>query len=148
VHAATQLFRNGDISKGLRDLADLRGMLAEFATTETFWRHLITRAEKLDLTSPCYHALRYTARYFDCRIPDDVEKATRSWKPAWPPLMLMDRLVDAAVIPRCLDRIDHRRDQAVGILARLYLPRLRVATSPSFWMKRMPGLFGPRKPKS
>jgi hypothetical protein len=148
LHATTHLFRNGDFSKGLRDLADLRGMLAEFSTTEVFWRRLITRAQDLDLTGPGYYALRYTARYFDCHIPGDVEQATRSWKPSWPPLMVMDHLVDAAVIPRYLDCIDRRRNRAIGILARLYLPRLRVAASPSFWKKRLPGLFGPRKPKT
>lgn len=148
LHAATHLFRNGDFSKGLRDLADLRGMLQEFATTEHFWRQLVTRAEQLDLAGPCYYALRYTARYFDCQIPDDVKQATRAWKPVWPPLMVMDRLVEAAVIPRYLDRIDHRRERAIGILARLYLPRFRVAASPSFWKKRMPQWFGPRKPQT
>ncbi len=145
LHAATHLFRNGDFSKGLRDLADLRGMLKEFSATEGFWEKLRTRAQQLDLTGPCYYALRYVRRYFDGCLPAEVDQAVQSWQPHWPPLGMMDRLVETAIFPGYLDRIDRRRERAIGFLSRLYLPRMSVAASPAFWMKRLPGLFGPRK---
>ncbi len=145
LHAATHLFRNGDFAKGLRDLSDLRGMLIEFSTTEIFWEQLLKRAVDLDFTGPCYYTLRYVARYFECDIPKWVTETARAWKPFWPPVGIMDRLVENALFPHTLDGIDRRRDRAVAIIARLYIPRFRVAASPSFWIKRFPGIFGPRE---
>lgn len=145
LHAAVHLFRNGDFEKGLRDLADLHGMLAEFSQSPDFWNRLLRRAVDLDLTGPCYYALRYSEQYFHNPIPGDIADIVQSWCPHWPPLFVMDALVARALFPRYLDRVDTRRNMAVSMLARLYLPKFRVAASPSFWMKRFPMLFGSRK---
>lgn len=147
LHAAVHLFRNGDFSKGFRDLLDLAGMLAEFSARENFWEDLLRRAEQLDLTGPCYYTLRYTQQYLGSEVPSAINASVRSFRPAWPPLSLMDALVDSALLPRSLDRIDRKRNRAVSMLARLYLPKLRVAASPSFWTKRFPILLG-RSPES
>ncbi len=144
LHAAVHLFRNGDYTKGLRDLADLWGMLTEYSQAEGFWSDLLQRASALDLTGPCFYALRYVERYFEFSIPAEVSQQTQSWQPIWPPVAVMDRLVDAAIFPHTLDGIDRRRKRACSILSRLYLPRFRVAASPAFWKKRFPGLFSPR----
>lgn len=137
LHAAAHLFRNGDYSRGLSDLADLDDLLREFSATEPdFWNTLLHRATQLRLQTPCYFGLRYTARLLNTPVPEDVHSKTQTWRPAAPPVALMDRLVTTAVLPVTDPRYARRRERALQLLAYYPLPRLRAVLSPVFWLKR------------
>lgn len=73
IHSATHLFHEGEFHRGLRDLWDLDRMLRDFPNRDpAFWRDLITRARKLDLLVPLFHALNYSQQVFGTPIPKKV----------------------------------------------------------------------------
>ncbi|MCQ8102636.1 nucleotidyltransferase family protein [Methylomonas sp. SURF-2] len=57
IHSATHLFYEGELDKGLRDLVDLAGLIAELDADERL--QLVDRARQLGLQRPVYYALRY-----------------------------------------------------------------------------------------
>lgn len=57
IHSATHLFYEGELDKGLRDLVDLDGLIAELDADARL--QLVDRARQLGLQRPVYYALRY-----------------------------------------------------------------------------------------
>jgi len=108
LHSATHLFHDGELNHGLRDLVDLDDLLRHFGVDDRFWRHLVRRAEELELRRPLYYALRYTHRILGTPVPEDVMAAAEAGGP--PPLAdaAMDALLRRALAPEhptCADRL-------------------------------------------
>jgi hypothetical protein len=99
LHTAAHMFQDGDLKRGLRELADLDGLFRAFAARANFWKDLICRATEMDLERPAFYALRYAHRYFETPIPSEVFASSRMWASPRPILQLMDRLVSAALDP-------------------------------------------------
>lgn len=138
LHSAAHLFRNGDFDHGLRDLADLDGLLRQFSEQDGFWDSVLDRARKLDLTLPWFCAMRYVQLLFHTPIPDEVKKTVNKWSPPWPGVRIIDRLVPRAVLPEKVDETDRHREMAVNLLAHWPMPRLKTMMTSVFWVKRMP----------
>lgn len=68
LHSATHLFFNEEFGNGLRDLADLDGLLRHFGANPVFWRELPERARELELERPLFYALRYTRALLDTPV--------------------------------------------------------------------------------
>lgn len=137
LHSAAHLFRNGDFSTALRDLADLDGLMRHFGSEPAFWSTLVTRAEQLDLRLPCYCGLRYSRRLFETPIPSEVLERVAPWQPRLPGVAMIDRLVEQAIYPRFIDRPDSQRLRAIALLAHWPVPRLRTMLTSLFWVKRL-----------
>jgi hypothetical protein len=86
LHSATHLFHEGEWEHGLRDLADLDGLLRYGARREGWWDALLARAAELNLVRPLALALRYCRRLLDTPVPVEVGRAAaRSLsRAAWP----------------------------------------------------------------
>lgn len=138
LHSAAHLFRIGDFTHGLRDLADMDELLRHFGSDDNFWNELKTRAELLGLQAPAYFAFRYLTKYLQTPIPDDFIQQAAHWKPRFPPVAAYDRIVHRALIPRRIDGEDSRRAAAIWLLDKYPLPRLRAMFTPLFWLKRFP----------
>ena len=91
LHSAAHLFLNEELSHGLRDLADLDGLLRHFGAQPGFWPALEARADEMDLVQP----LRYALRYSNCILgtPIPVKAPSGSVSP------LMDALFLRALQP-------------------------------------------------
>ena len=137
IHSAAHLFRNGDFSHGLRDLFDMHSLLEHFGSDPAFWQTLLDRAVELNLRNPCFLALRYTTKYLATQIPDSVKTAVQAWKPLRFRLAAYDRLVDRTIMVRNLNADDSMRDFSIWFLDKFPLPRVRVALTPLFWLKRL-----------
>lgn len=99
LHSATHLFHEGELDKGLRDLADIDSLLRHFSNSPSFWPALIRRAKELDLERPLFYALRYTALILHTPIPQDAMQAAETGCPSRPMLTLMDSLFTRALMP-------------------------------------------------
>jgi hypothetical protein len=100
LHSATHLFRNEELTHGLRDLVDIDALLAHFgAVGRPFWRALVARAGELDLGRPLYYALRHASRVLGTHVPDDVVEDVARHAPPPPLRPLMDRLLERAIEP-------------------------------------------------
>jgi hypothetical protein len=97
LHSAVHAFQDGDFQRAFRDLVDLDDLLRHFGLRQAFWNELVSRAEELTLVRPLFYALRYTHRHLNTPIPDFVSKDCRRWRPPWPILTTMDRLLDRAL---------------------------------------------------
>lgn len=75
LHSATHLFHEGEWEHGLRDLADLDGLLRYGARREGWWDALLSRATELNLVRPLALALRYCHRLLDTPVPEPVRSA-------------------------------------------------------------------------
>lgn len=138
LHCILHLFRNGRFSNGLRDLLDLDDLLRHFSAQPNFWPQLLARTGELRLWPPLYWGLRYVTRYLAPPIPPDVADESRRHRPFFPPLAIMDWLVEHAILPRYFDRLDERHRWAQWCLEHQPLPRVRVLFTPLFWLKRLP----------
>jgi hypothetical protein len=69
LHSAVHLFTEGEFSHGLRDLLDLRDLLARFSKQPDFWSLLLGRANSLQLGVPLFHALFHLQRLFGNVVP-------------------------------------------------------------------------------
>ncbi|MGD2064112.1 MAG: nucleotidyltransferase family protein [Nitrospirota bacterium] len=108
LHSATHLFHDGELNHGLRDLVDLDDLLRHFGADERFWRHLVRRAEELQLTRPLYYALRYTRSILGTPVPDAVMAAADAGRPPTPANAVMGALLRRALAPEhstCDDRL-------------------------------------------
>ncbi len=130
LHTMAHQFRNGDFRKALRDLADLHDLLQHFGREPPFWSALTDRAVELGLQTPCYFALRYVERYLGTPIPAQTQATVRRWRPHWPPLAAMDRLVNRAIRPQPLDGSHALHDAANWILIRYPLALWRKTVFP------------------
>jgi hypothetical protein len=138
LHAAAHLFRNGKFEHGLRDLLDLTDLLKHFGSTSGFWERLVLRAEELNLKIPFYWGLRYADRFLAAPIPQSSLDIVHTWRPAWPPLNLMDRIVERAVLPSLCGINNRSRAWSQKALSYYPIPRLSKMASPVFWFKRIP----------
>ena len=136
LHGAVHLFRNGDYSKGLRDLSDLDLLVRQFGGQSSFWDLLFERAHELRLVAPARVALECLRRYFETPLPREFEQRLRSSAARAMVHGAMLRIVDMAIIPRTVKRQDLRLRLARRALSYFPLPRVRVAFSPLFWKKR------------
>lgn len=98
LHSAAHLFHEGELDKGLRDLFDLDALLRDFGQDPQFWALLLPRARVLGLTTPLFHALRYTTRLLGTPVPSDAmaqvaEHAPRAQR-------LLDACYDRALMPK------------------------------------------------
>jgi hypothetical protein len=130
LHAVAHLFFDGDLADDLRQLLDIRDLLAHFAATEPgFWEGLWPRAEALDLARPTHYALRSVQGLLGMPVPEPVLEASRAAAPPAPVRALMDRLVPLALFPQ---HPDHPRRRAALSRLLLYMR--------SHWL-RMPPLL-------
>jgi len=130
IHNCVHLFRNGHFSTGLRDLVDLKSLLASFALHDGFGRRLADRIEELGVQVPCYWACRYAMQYLQAPVPSEVQTKLPGWRPGWPPTLAMDRLVDKAFLPGMLDHDEPLRSVSHWILERYPLFLLRKSVIP------------------
>ncbi|SEK79553.1 Uncharacterised nucleotidyltransferase [Roseateles sp. YR242] len=91
LHSAAHLFHEGELPNGLRDLFDLDALIREFSVLDGFWPRLLARAAHIGLEHPLALALRYTQRWLDTPVPDDVTAALAPRLIGW-----RQPLVDAA----------------------------------------------------
>lgn len=108
LHSATHLLFDGELEHGLRDLADLDGLLRHFSAAPGFWDDLLARARQQQLARPLFYALRYGALLLHTPVPATVrEAAAAAGSPNRPLLALMDALFRRALMPdhpSCSDR--------------------------------------------
>ena len=106
LHAIVHLFVDSDLSDKIRDLVDISGLLTHFSGEkgEGFWSQLVKRATELKLGRPVFYALRYSQSLMHTEIPEDAMNAVNKWKPSYPVLALMDRLVSRSLYPIHPDR--------------------------------------------
>jgi putative nucleotidyltransferase-like protein len=97
LHSAAHAFQDGDLTRGLRDLVDIDGLLHHFSQKKAFWNELVSRADELDMRRPLYYALRYSQRYLQTEIPQDLLNRSERWRPLWPASFMMDVIVDHAI---------------------------------------------------
>jgi len=98
LHSATHLFHEGELPHGLRDLHDLHLMFEEFGVSQSFWDHLLIRAQYLGLMIPLCYAVRYSKRKFHTAFPstffDRLENCRRNG------YRFMDFCFDRALLPK------------------------------------------------
>jgi hypothetical protein len=99
LHAACHLVQSGELHKGLRDLADLHGLVRTFASAPSFWPELTGRAAALGVTRPLYYGLRFVERLLGTGVPSEVTRALAAAAPPAPVRAAMDALVPAAIVP-------------------------------------------------
>jgi hypothetical protein len=99
LHSATHLFRNEELTHGLRDLFDIDALLDHFGRGPHFWPALLSRADELDLGRPLYYALRWTSRMLGTAVPAEVTTGVERHAPGAPIRALMDPLLAAALRP-------------------------------------------------
>lgn len=98
LHSAAHLFHDGDLEHGLRDLVDIDALVKQFSDNENFWDKFASRAVELDLTRPCFYALKYCRKILNTPIPHDVEKQIgRSGSPPTIVGIIMNRLLPASL---------------------------------------------------
>ncbi len=100
LHTSAHMFQDGDLERGLRELGDLDGLLRAFGVESGFWRGLLDRAVEMDLHRPLFYALRYSRRFLQTPVPENVIVASKEWEPPALVLGLMDRLVTRALVPK------------------------------------------------
>ncbi len=105
LHSAVHLFNDGEVSHGLRDLLDLRDLIASFSREAGFWRRLLTRAETLDLRRPLSYAFRFLSRVIGAPFPDAPWRELAAWLPAHHVRIALDILFDEAL---SRDHMRHR----------------------------------------
>jgi hypothetical protein len=131
LHAMTHLMFDSDLADKLRDLMDIRDLLACFAKEDAdFWRRLVQRAEQLDLKRPCYYSLRFVQRLLFIEVPESILECIQGWQPVFPVRILMDRLVPAALLPQHPER----PSRVVGLYRLLLFMR-------SHWIRMPPWLL-------
>ena len=81
LHSAVHLFHDGEFDHALRDLFDIRDLVAHFVTRDEGWLELIARARALSLVQPLYYAVRYLQRMLKVDIPDVAVDALRLCQP-------------------------------------------------------------------
>jgi hypothetical protein len=72
LNSATHLFRNEDLTHGLRDLVDIDTLLRHFGRDVCFWPALTRRATELDLWRPLYYGLQWTTTALGAPVPNHV----------------------------------------------------------------------------
>ena len=138
LHNAAHMFRNGRFQYGLRDLVDLDDLLRHFSASPGFWDRLVARAAELDLKIPFFWGLRYAERFLATPVPELTGAIVREWRPILPPLCVMDRLIEQAVLPPENGNEGLPQRFSRRVLGLYPIPRLSAMASPVFWLKRFP----------
>ena len=99
LHSATHLFRNEDLTHGLRDLVDIDALLRDFGRDEAFWPILVRRAAELDLRRPLHYALRWTTATLGTPVPANVIAGNADGAPGRIAGAVMDVLLERALHP-------------------------------------------------
>ena len=127
LHAAVHCFHDGDLDLRVREVADIDGLLREFAAHDGFWDRLLERAAQLGLQQPLWYALRYAQRWFAFPLPPHVLAEL----PAPRPLArhVMDVSLPLAMLPSDPDHPAPRRVRLARQLmtARYHLMRMPAA---------------------
>ena len=100
LHSATQLFHDGELPHGLRDLTDLDLLLRDVALDRDFWPRLTARADELQLSRSLFYALRYLRHFLDTPVPDSMMTTLDSAAPNRATLALMDHVFTRALAPQ------------------------------------------------
>ena len=134
LHSAVHLFHDGEFDHALRDLFDIRDLVAHFITDEDRWRALIARAEELKLSQPLHYALRYLQRTLGVTIPHAVHTVLRRNEPGKLGVGVQDSVFGRGLLPKhgsCDDRLSglartalYIRGHALRMPPRLLLPHL------------------------
>ena len=134
LHSAVHLFHDGEFDHALRDLFDIRDLVAHFITHDESWRELVARAEELQLSQPLYYALRYLQRTLAVDIPHAARTALRQKEPSWLGVQVQDKVFERGLLPKhesCDDRLSalartalYIRGHALRMPPRLLLPHL------------------------
>jgi hypothetical protein len=72
VHSIVHLTHEGELHNGLRDLADIDGLIADFAQRDGFWDRLVSVAAGNDLAQPIWLGLMLVREFFDTPVPKAV----------------------------------------------------------------------------
>lgn len=100
LHGAVHLFHDGEVTGAIRDLVDLDSLCRTFAAGDAaFWTTLLADARELGLERPAYYAVRYATRVLGTPVPSDVLREVEPWGPSFSVRLLMDRLVERALLP-------------------------------------------------
>ncbi|MGB8276294.1 MAG: nucleotidyltransferase family protein [Alphaproteobacteria bacterium] len=99
LHSAAHLFQDGDLALAVRDLVDIRDLLAHFGRDPAFWDEIVARAAALELGRPLFYALRYARLLLDAPIPEAALRSADRFAPPGPVLALMDAIVPSALVP-------------------------------------------------
>lgn len=129
LQSAAHLFRRGYYQNGLRDLADMDGMIRAYIG-DGDWDRLLQRASDLGLGQPLFLAVRYTTMLLGTPIPPRIQSAVVAWRPRWPPLLVLDRLVRVAVLPPRWDGRTRWRAVVHWVLERYPLSLMRKTILP------------------
>ena len=129
LHSAAHLFRRGLYKNGLRDLVDMDGLLRTY-DSDADWDRLLKRAADLRLGEPLFLAIRYTQRFLGTPVMGEVIRNVRKWRPFWPPLPVLDRLIRVAVLPPSRDGRNGFRTMVHWLLARYPLSLMRKTILP------------------
>jgi hypothetical protein len=116
LHSTVHLFHDGEFINGLRDLVDLADLLQEFGRQAGFWGELVNRARLQGMLRPLFYTLRYTSRFLGAEIPVKTLAAAAREAPSGPVLLLMDKLVEAVMIPAHPDYPQRRHALAQWLL--------------------------------
>lgn len=98
LHAIIHLFHEGNLAGGLRDLADIDGLLRHFGADPAFWDELLQRADEFGARRVVAYALRYAGLLFDTPAPEDARRRVARWEAAAPVQRVMDGLMLAALL--------------------------------------------------
>ena len=116
LHSTVHLFHDGELINGLRDLVDLTDLLHEFDGQAGFWEELVNRARLQGMLRPLFYTLRYSSRFLGAEIPVATMAAAAKEGPSGPVLLLMDKLVEAVMIPAHPDYPQRRHALAQWLL--------------------------------
>lgn len=99
LHAAAHLMQEGDFSRGLRDLLDLRDLLVTFGREPGFWPALAERAVALRLAEPLQDVLGPLQHTLGLALPDGLGPALARASPRSLRRRVMARLLRIALRP-------------------------------------------------
>lgn len=104
LHSAAHLFHDSYLKGGLRGLADLHDLVAQFSAQPGFWDGLVARAVELRLGRSLFYGMRYAHRLLGTPIPSGAWSAIGRTAPPAPVLTAMDALVGRAFVPSSGER--------------------------------------------
>ncbi len=131
LHSAAHLFQDGDLEGGLRDLFDLDDLMREFSVRYgNFWKNLIERAQRLDLTRPLFYALTFCHEILGTPIPKLTMKQAQQSAPNPAVVRMMRYLAHRTLVPTTPDGCKRRNSwQKTALYIR------------SHWLRMPPGLL-------
>jgi hypothetical protein len=100
LHACAHMFQDGELESGVRELADIDGLLRAFSATEGFWDQLLQRAREMQLHRPLFYGFRYAHQFLNTPIPPTILSDSRAYAPPGPTVRMMDLLIRHALVPR------------------------------------------------